>query len=1214
MPGLLQRSARAQFGNAPATSCSAFSGAAGSLPASNAVWSRQPDDVSFDRLQEFWGKLPIQARRDLLRVDKQTLCEQARKNLYCSRCHGLLLECFSQIVIYGKSMQQECPGGCFPHKTTAKVDCESENLQDPSMHPWGGLATTKDGILTLLDCFICARSLEMLQKVFDSSRQREHERELLYPDACGGGGRGWISQGLANYGRVYGARETCALHTSRLAYYTLVDFWSALGDETRSSLLRMKEDDFIERLVYRFDSKRFCRDCRRNVLREFKELKELKRTRKKLHCTSWFCVADTDFQYEVSEDSVQADWQHSFRDTINTFHRFEWAIGTTEGKADILDFEDVGLNRKAQVNGIDLSNLSTCFITLRAWKLDGRCSELCVKAHALKGQSCVHRRLIIGDGFVSITEGSGIKSFFEHAEDVEEEDDDIVDKDENELDGDGSRPQKHAKSPELAREFLLDAATVIFKEQVEKAFREGTARQNAHSLFISLAMKLLEERVHVACREIITLEKQVKLLEEEENEKREDEERRERRRNKEQERKLRRKERQKEKEKDREVKPVEPKSPSISFSASTDNLPANIIDKSSKIFHDPGYTACNSRDDHITVGPILADISDDNLANENADSMNLQSASLCYNHVDGESHFSENIGSLVIEQSKSSRRRLRVKRDEFQDESPKWYDKHKSALSTDISIQHDASYMKRRASFSYLTGGTHAFRERIVRINSRNCNMRSTDKLQSPQCIVHDRYDSQTHRCNELCEYKLNDCRRFPTTSYRRDVNRYSKSTYGCNRSENYFIPKGKLVTGASGREATHTRQVWEPMDTQRKHSRSNLGIDFSSRAKEIKFDENEEGCQRHENIDDSRKGANNLDSTASRNCQNRFLQSGKSLTRSKQIVDGCNSSSDPKNPVKNTCHSMMISSSSDSCSSCLSEGGSNFGSSGNLIPETSSTLDLEDISQQSSCNRDVLLEKKDDTTDVKIDTTGNSSSGCSPVTSDNTVYSSFRSHVYPLHENVLQAHSYLPIPIFTGEIMYYQNQNSVSWPFSQHDSHMLSTPIDCGLSANRFLELGIHYNTLLPPITTSMCHFPQHHLYHGKTRVFTARPNVQVTNSVSAGHVNEIVPEPNERSFESQKCALEHSSSGKNQMGKSSTKIHEGGQSFSLFHFGWPLIGSSEFGVNCEPTNEHAGPILNTVESQSGISCSIEETKMEEYSLFAEGNSSKFLFSSFTL
>ena len=48
------------------------------------------------------------------------------------------------------------------------------------------------------------------------------------------------------------------------------------------------------------------------------------------------------------------------------------------------------------------------------------------------------------------------------------QDDDSVDKDGNDLDGECSRPQKHAKSPELAREFLLDAATVIFKEQARR--------------------------------------------------------------------------------------------------------------------------------------------------------------------------------------------------------------------------------------------------------------------------------------------------------------------------------------------------------------------------------------------------------------------------------------------------------------------------------------------------------------------------------------------------------------------------------------------------------------------------------------------------------------------------------------------------------------------------------------------------------------------------
>ncbi|KAH6812556.1 hypothetical protein C2S51_026318, partial [Perilla frutescens var. frutescens] len=88
--------------------------------------------------------------------------------------------------------------------------------------------------------------------VFDSARARERERKLLYPDACGGGGRGWISQGITGYGKGHGTRETCALHTASLSVETLVDFWSALQEETRQSLLRMKEEDFILRLMYRY--------------------------------------------------------------------------------------------------------------------------------------------------------------------------------------------------------------------------------------------------------------------------------------------------------------------------------------------------------------------------------------------------------------------------------------------------------------------------------------------------------------------------------------------------------------------------------------------------------------------------------------------------------------------------------------------------------------------------------------------------------------------------------------------------------------------------------------------------------------------------------------------------------------------------------------------------------------------------------------------------
>jgi hypothetical protein len=111
--------------------------------------------------------LPPQARQELLKLDKQTLIEQARKNFYCSKCNGLLLESFAKIVIYGKSLQQEASDICRLRTAIESrvTQGEQDGAQDPSIHPWGGLSTTKDGFLTLLDCFIKAESLCVLQNV-----------------------------------------------------------------------------------------------------------------------------------------------------------------------------------------------------------------------------------------------------------------------------------------------------------------------------------------------------------------------------------------------------------------------------------------------------------------------------------------------------------------------------------------------------------------------------------------------------------------------------------------------------------------------------------------------------------------------------------------------------------------------------------------------------------------------------------------------------------------------------------------------------------------------------------------------------------------------------------------------------------------------------------------------------------------------------------------
>lgn len=87
--------------------------------------------------------------------------------------------------------------------------------------------------------------------MFDFGRSRERERELLYPNACGEGKRGWISQGVASNGKGNVVRETCAFHTAKISCETLVDYWSGLNDESRQSLLQMEEEDFVAKLTYR---------------------------------------------------------------------------------------------------------------------------------------------------------------------------------------------------------------------------------------------------------------------------------------------------------------------------------------------------------------------------------------------------------------------------------------------------------------------------------------------------------------------------------------------------------------------------------------------------------------------------------------------------------------------------------------------------------------------------------------------------------------------------------------------------------------------------------------------------------------------------------------------------------------------------------------------------------------------------------------------------
>ncbi|XP_068659137.1 uncharacterized protein [Aristolochia californica] len=1248
MPGLVQKNA--PIGNA-STNLSSW----GSVSA-NGIWSKQRTDITFDQLQKFWSELSPQARQDLLRIDKQTLFEQARKNFYCSRCNGLLLERFTQIVMYGKSLQQEG---------------SQDEVQDPSVHPWGGLAATRDGILTLLDCFIDRRSLKALQNVFDSARARERERELLYPDACGGGGRGWISQGMASYGRGHGTRETCALHTARLSCDTLVDFWSALGDETRHSLLRMKEEDFIERLMYRFDSKRFCRDCRRNVIREFKELKELKRMHQEPRCTNWFCVADTAFQYEVSIDTVQVDWHQSFTDTIGTYHHFEWAVGTGEGKSDILEFENVGMNGYVQVNGLDLGGLSSCFITLRAWRLDGRCTELSVKAHALKGQPCVHRRLIVGDGFVTIIKGDSIRRFFEHAEEAEEEeDDDSMDKDGNDPDGDSSRPQKHAKSPELAREFLLDAATVIFKDQVEKAFREGTARQNAHSIFVCLALKLLEERVHVACKEIITLEKQIKLLEEEEKEKREEEERKERRRTKEREKKLRRKERLKGK--DRKCADPKQVSSASDLSGKESCLSA----------HEEQNNISNSGDSISETGEntLSSPVSSDNVDAQSSNAfidlkeelLEDEDDNLHYHpyNVDDDLNLRDSNDSFMMEQSKSSRRKLRFRKDST-DLTSRWCDRRRSFSVGEGNVYaYDSvtrSYGHMLASSRSSNGMHRPIRSNTMKSNPRICGLKYGEKFHCTGNRTRDRYESRSCSCNQHNGYRPKDGPYVPITRSSRDFKNANKLDSGSDLSTRPFyrnskfnhgyVPdscatsKAKITNGSipPGRgEILHSKKVWEPTESRKRCPRSNSSPDVTLRSSDGNENPFRQPADIQKSVEDN---CSYIISDTLKNGQNDDGDKKSTKISTLSLQDGCEngfgSTAESRYYLKNgaseevglhalsSSDPVLSSSSSDNCSSCLSEGDSTTGSSGAQNAESSCTSDSEDTSQQSegretsTCTKDPCRNCLNDSVDGKIKgneqesfTNGATYYKEASYNEDQPLKNGHRSdngrvvidmglqqlHMLQMHN---QSVTLPPLPLHSARGYYHQTP--ASWTtgptsgllqFSQPNRYLFAGSLGYGPSTNRSSHFSLQYGTTTQPVATPVLTVGRIPLYPMAKKANGVNCKDQTERSTSGGDqvassvaATAICECPLKGPLPDDQLIRNNGKEG------TTAKSRDECSNFSLFHFGGPVA---------TPVKDDSIPELSKLAAASvqvDRSCSEKETSVEEYSLFAASNGSKFPF-----
>ncbi len=70
---------------------------------------------------------------------------------------------------------------------------------------------------------------------------------------------------------------------------------------------------------------------------------------------------------------------------------------------------------------------------------------------------------------------------------------------------------RHAETPELAREALVDSVVLIFKSQVEVAFREQTAGHNALLLFVHLVLQMMEEQLQNSSRELAAKQAEVTI-------------------------------------------------------------------------------------------------------------------------------------------------------------------------------------------------------------------------------------------------------------------------------------------------------------------------------------------------------------------------------------------------------------------------------------------------------------------------------------------------------------------------------------------------------------------------------------------------------------------------------------------------------------------------------------------------------------------------------
>lgn len=328
-----------------------------------------------------------------------------------------------------------------------------------------GLQADEKGI-TLDDRLFAGEPFAM----FKQSKIRERERDIQFMtagDVCGSGFN------TKRSGKV------CALHTTCVSPETLLAYWDQLPAEHRTALLTLPRHDFEAELESCCSLQlRICKDCRFSVVGQYK------------------------IALAAGRKTTAAAAAAAAKEAASC------AGSPTACAKNVLVHDRCSENCCSHLDG-----------ALPLDALGGNVCDCCTTSCA--AVEAMGRHLVsVCDGFwLSVTDtsvqliGSDAVALLEEAEEIE-------DLKASETGDDDNAPVRHAETPELAREALVDAVILIFKAQIEVAFREQTAGHNALLLLVALAHELLEGRLVNAALDVRARAAEVELLELVEDEKR----------------------------------------------------------------------------------------------------------------------------------------------------------------------------------------------------------------------------------------------------------------------------------------------------------------------------------------------------------------------------------------------------------------------------------------------------------------------------------------------------------------------------------------------------------------------------------------------------------------------------------------------------------------------------------------------------------------------